>query len=160
MFPRLFRLTLGLLGGVLAVFHGWLFVAQAAAGRLEDPWLIFRWVASASLVAGLVVLRRSGASVWGQKGIAIWVLAALLHAPSVAGRNDFAALALPETVATSVVQLLSSAAVALGIWLLAFLRRRISLPAFYSYVAAFSPAGQPSAADTPQFSPRPPPLRS
>ena len=161
MFPRIIRLTLGLLGGGLAAFHGWLFVAQAAAGRLEDPWLIFRWVASASLIAALVALRRSGESVWGRKGIAIWVLAALLHGPAVAGTNDIAAIALPESVVTSVLQLVSAAAVAIGLWLLArLLRTRTRHVSFYSSIDAFSTTGRLAAGTAPQFSPRPPPLRN
>ena len=160
MFPRFIRLTLGLVGGLLAAFHGWLFVAQAAAGRLEDPWLIFRWVASASLILALAALRRSGESIWGRKGVAIWVLAALLHGPAVAATNDIASIALPESVVTSVLQLVSSAAFAVGLWLLArLLRVRTSHVSLYSYVAAFAAAGQPSAVASPQFSPRPPPLR-
>lgn len=160
MFPRFIRLTLGLLGGILAAFHGWLFVAQAAHGRLEDPWLIFRWVASASLIAALAALRRSGESVWGRKGIAIWVLAALLHGPAVAATNDIASIALTESVVTSVLQLVSSSAFAIGLWLLALLRARAIQGSRYSYVAAFAAAGQPSADPSPQFSPRPPPLRA
>jgi hypothetical protein len=121
MYPRIIRLTLGLLGGGLAAFHGWLFVAQAAEGRLEDPWLIFRWVASAALIVALVALRRGGESVWAEKGIAIWVLAALLHGPAAAVSNDITAIALPKSVVTSVLHLVSSAAFAIGFSMLASL---------------------------------------
>lgn len=159
MYARFIRLTLGLLGGALAGFHGWLFVAHAAEGRLEDPWLIFRWVASASLIVALALLRRSGASVWGRKGIAIWVLAALLHGPAVAGTYGIASIALPESVVTSVLQLVSSSAFAAGLWLLArLLRSRHGTVSFFSSVGAFSTAGQSAAGAAPQFSPRPPPL--
>ena len=161
MYSRIIRLSLGLLGGGLAAFHGWLFVAQAAEGRLEDPWLIFRWVASASLIVALVALSRRGESVWGKKGIAIWVLAALLHGPAVAGTNDIAAIALPESVVTSVMQLVSAAAFAAGLWMLArLLRTRTRRVSFYSPIDAFSAAGQLPADVAPRFSPRPPPLRA
>ena len=161
MYPRIIRLTLGLLGGGLAAFHGWLFVAQAAEGRLEDPWLIFRWVAAASLIVALVALRRSGESIWGKKGIAIWVLAALLHGPAVVATNDIAAIALPESVVTSVLQLVSAAAFAIGLWVLARVLRARSLRVRCSPVfVAFSAAGRLAAGTAPQFSPRPPPLRS
>ena len=161
MSARIIRLALGVLGGALAAFHGWLFVAQAAEGRLEDPWLIFRWVASASLIAVLVALRRNGESVWGKKGIAIWVLAALLHGPSVAVTNDVTAIALPESVATSVLQLVSAAAFAVGLWILARrLRTRTRRVSFYSPVDAFSAAGHRGGGAALRFSPRPPPLRS
>ena len=57
------------------------------------------------------------------------MLAALLHGPAIASdlQNDFNSFALPETVATSVLQLVASAALGLGLWLLAGLllaRRR------------------------------------
>jgi hypothetical protein len=154
--------TLGLLGGALAVFHAWLFVAQVAAGRLEDPWLMFRWIAAASLAAALVGVRRSGGSMFGRRSVAIWVLAALLHGPAVAGAADISAVALPETVVTSVLQLLSAAAAVAGLWKLASLvrsRRRAAIR-FATFVPAFSAAGHLAAGITPQFSPRPPPLRA
>jgi hypothetical protein len=161
MVPRLIRRTLALSGGALAVFHGWLFVGQAAAGRLEDPWLLFRWIAAASLIAALAAVRRSGQSVWGRKGIAIWVLAALLHGPAVAGSGDVNSFALSEGAATSVVQLLSSAAVALGALLLARLfRARPAARRFTGFVSAFAAALRTIAAITLQFAPRPPPLRA
>ena len=161
MCPRLIRLTLGFAGGALAAFHGWVFAAQAAAGRLEDPWLIFRWVASISLILALATLKRSGESIWGRKGIAIWVLAALLHGPAVAANNDIASIALPENVVTSVLQLVSSAGLGLGLWLLwRLLRSRTRIISFYSIVEAFEAAADLAARTAPQFSPRPPPLRT
>lgn len=161
VYPRIIRLTLGLLGGGLAAFHGWLFVAQAAEGRLEDPWLIFRWVAAASLIVALVALRRTGESVWGRKGIAIWVLAALLHGPAAAGVNDIATIALPESVVTSVLQLVSASVFAIGLWMLArLLRLRASRAGCSPLFVAFSAAQRLAPGTAPQFSPRPPPLHS
>lgn len=161
MFSRLLRLTAALAGGVLAAFHGWLFAGQVAAGQLDDPWLMFRWAAAIALIGALVAVRRGGDSIWGRKGVAIWVLAALLHGPAVAGKYEVADFALPETVATSILQLLSSAALALGLWMLAGLlaARRPSPLVRYSFLPAFSAAGFLAAGGTPQFSPRPPPLR-
>ena len=105
---RMIRASLAVAGAALVGFHGWLFAAQVAAGRLEDPWLVFRWIAAAILIATLVAVRRGGESIFGRKNIAIWVLAALLHGPAIASdlQNDFNSFALPETVATSVLQLL------------------------------------------------------
>jgi hypothetical protein len=160
MFRRLLRRTLGLLGGVLAVFHGWIFVGQAAAGRLEDPWLIFRWLASAALIVALAALRRGGEPVLGRKSIAIWVLAALLHGPAAGAANDISSIALPESVVTSVLQLVSSAAFAAGVWLLArLLRPRSRSVASYEFLAAFSWGWRATPGVAPQFAPRPPPLR-
>ena len=158
------RTLLALAGAALAGFHAWLFAAQVAAGRLEDPWLVFRWVAAASLVAALAGVWRGGESVWGRKGIAIWVLAALLHGPAIASdlQTDFNSFALPETVATTVLQLAVSAALGAGLWLLAGLlvaRRRSSAilvepaPISWTFGALVPILSRP-------FSPRPPPLRS
>lgn len=162
MLPRLIRPAIALAGGALAVFHGWLFAAQAAAGRLDDPWLIFRWAAAIALIGALIALRRGGDSIWGRKGVAIWVLAALLHGPAVAGKYAVTDVALPESVTTSVLQLVAAAAFAIGVWMLAGLlaARRASESALDSYRPAFCLAGHPAAAIAPQFSPRPPPLHS
>ncbi len=162
MLSRLIRTTAALAGAALALFHGWLFAAQAASGRLDDPWLIFRWAAAVALVGALIAVRRSGDSIWSRKGVAIWVLAALLHGPAVAGKYEVTDVALPETVATSVLQLLASGALAIGVWMLAGLLalRRVSPPARYSYPPAFSFAGFLAAGVAPPFAPRPPPLRS
>ena len=149
------------LGAVLVAFHGWLFATQVAAGRLEDPWLVVRWMVAAGLVAGLVAIRRGGASVWSRQGTAIWVLAALLHGPAVA--TDFSdsinSLALPETVATSVLQLVSITALAITLWMLAgLLARRDRHARLYSgLVAASSLAGIFADGFSPQYASRPPP---
>src|SRR6188508_2835865 len=103
---RMIRASLALAGAALIGFHGWLFAGQIAAGRFEDPWVVFRWIAAAGLVAALVAVRRDGVSILGRKSIAIWVLAALLHGPAIASdlQTDFNSFALPETVAASVLQ--------------------------------------------------------
>lgn len=163
MFSRFIRLTVALAGCALVVFHGWLFAAQAAAGRLDDPWLIFRWAAAIVLMGALIAARRGGDSMWGRKSVAIWVLAALLlHGPAVAGKYDAADFALPENVATSVLQLVASAAFAIGVWIHAGLpaARRASASTRYSYLPAFAFGGPLAAGSSLQFSPRPPPLRS
>lgn len=161
---RMIRTLLALAGAALAGFHAWLFAAQVAAGRLEDPWLVFRWLAAASLVAALVAVHRGGESIWGRKGIAIWVLAALLHGPAIASdlQTDFNSFALPEIVATTVLQLAASAALGAGLWLLAGLlvARRRSLAIRYSTAPMFWPAGALVAVHGRPFSPRPPPFRS
>lgn len=160
---RMIRASLALAGLALIGFHGWLFAAQVAAGRLEDPWLVFRWIAAALLVAALVAVRRDGASIWGRKSISIWVLAALLHGPAIAGdlQTDFDSFALPETVVTTVLQLLSSTALAVGLWLLAGLlrARRHSTRVCYATVPVFVTAGGRARGAVWHFSPRPPPVR-
>lgn len=155
------RTTTVVAGAVLVAFHGWLFATQVAAGRLEDPWLIFRWMVAVGLVTALVAIRRGGASIWSRQGIAVWVLAALLHGPAVA--TDFSesinALALPETVATSVLQLVSVTALAITLWMLAGLlaRRDRHARLYVGPVAASSLAGIFGDGFSPQYSSRPPP---
>jgi hypothetical protein len=160
---RMIRAGLAIAGAALVGFHGWLFAAQVAAGRLEDPWLVFRWIAAVTLIAALVAVRRGGESILGRKSIAIWVLAALLHGPALASdlQADFNSIA-PETVVTTVLQLVSSAALAVSLWLLAgwLVQRRRSAPIRYATAPAFAVAGGRAPRSLRQFSPRPPPLRS
>jgi hypothetical protein len=157
---RFLRQALILAGIALIGFHGWLFASQVADGRLGDPWVIFRWAAAAGLVAALVAVRRGGHSFFGRKGIAIWVLAALLHGPAVTGRTDLTSVALPETLATVVLQIASTTALGFGLWLLAALVavRRSPRVALRAFVPAFSAAGPLACGHALQLSPRPPPL--
>jgi hypothetical protein len=156
------RLSLAFAGAALIAFHGWLFAGQIAAGRLDDPWLVFRWIAAALLVGGLIAVRRRESSIFGRKSVAIWVLAALLHGPAISDLPaDFNSFALPETVATTFVQLLSSAALGAGLWLLAalLLARRRTATLRYARVRDLAPTGGLSLRNSPHFAPRPPPLR-
>ena len=158
---RIIRLSLALAGGALVAFHGWLFAGQMAAGRLDDPWLVFRWTAAALLVVALIAARRSETTIFGRKSVAIWVLAALLHGPAISDlQTDFGSFALPETVATTVVQLLSSAALGAGLWLLAalLLVRRRTTRILYATAPVVVPAGGHASGISRHFSPRPPPL--
>ena len=157
---RVLRVSLGIAGISLAGFHGWLFLGQIAEGRFDDPWVIFRWAAAALLVAALAGVHRAGDSMFGRRGIAIWVLAALLHGPAIAadGAETFT---MPEAVATSILQIGSSLALVAGLWMLAGLlvaRRRgaLRLSTFAPVLAAADPL---AAGITHHFSPRPPPLR-
>lgn len=161
-FRSLARTTAVVAGAMLVAFHGWLFAAQVAAGRLEDPWLVFRWVIAAGLVAALAAIRRSGASAWSRQGIAVWVLAALLHGPAVA-TDSFSSLAPPETVAASLLQqLVSVSALAITLWMLAGLlaRRDRHAPLYVGLVAASSLAGIFGQGFSPRYSSRPPPHQS
>ena len=152
-------------GALLVAFHGWLFAGQIADGSLADPWLIFRWIAAAGLVAALAAVRVRGGSVWGRHGVAIWVLAAMLHGPAVAANpgNALDSIALPETAVTSILQLVMSVAAGLGLWLLAAMladrRRRQSRPLF-ALALAFAAAGILADGFSPPYSSRPPPQTS
>ena len=160
----LVRITSLLAGTLLVAFHGWLFAGQMATGRLEDPWLVFRWIAAAALVAALVGVKCAGASVWGRTGIAIWVLAALLHGPAVgaASGDAFDSLALPEAVIASVLPIGVSAAIGIGFWLLTALlaRRRHQVRPLFSPALAFSAAGILADGFSPPYASRPPPQKS
>lgn len=156
------RTTALVSAGTLAVFHGWLFAAQAADGRLGDPWLVARWIVAAGLVAALAAVQQQRGSIWSRQGLAVWVLAALLHGPSVA--TDFSAsvnsLSLPEAVATSVIQSwVSLSALALTLWMLAGrLGRRDRHARLYAgFIAAASRAAMFGDGCSPQYASRPPP---
>jgi hypothetical protein len=159
-YRRAVRITAGLGGAALAGFHGWLLAGQIASGRLTEPGVVLRWLIAAALVAGVAQLYRSRASIWGRKGIAIWVLAALLHGPALAAAADpqFGVLALPEAVATVVVQFTATAgALALGLWVLGWFlgatKRR-----YHARLVPISPAiRRRTDPRLRPFSPRPPP---
>ena len=161
MFPRLLKAALGLTGAALAVFHGWLFVWQAAAGRLEDPWVIFRWIAATALIVALGAIQRRAGTLWGRKSIAIWLLAAILHGPAIADNEGFTSFIVPAETAASILQLASSAVFAIGVWLLAALlaARRGGAPMLSRLVPVVNVRDRFSAGHAWRFSARPPPLR-
>ena len=151
-------------GTVLVAFHGWIFAGQIADGSLADSWLLFRWVAAAGLIAAFAAVRLRGGSIWGRQGIAIWVLAAVLHGPAVVAHSSDAldSLALPETAVTSVLQLVISAAAGLGLLLLAamFAARRRQVSHAFDLPLAFAAPGILANGFSPPYSSRPPPQSS
>ncbi|MGE0461707.1 MAG: hypothetical protein AB7Q16_10095 [Vicinamibacterales bacterium] len=157
----MFRRAVPTLGGLLVLFHAWLFGSQWWDGRLADPGLIFRWLIAAGLVAALTGLRRRGASMfWGRKAVALWLLAALLHGPAVAARADHPeSPALPEAV-TVLVQLTAvSTAFGLGLLLMAALARRSrarTRPVWW--LAPSCPSCALESRRAFRFAPRPPPF--
>ena len=150
-------------GATLFAFHGCLFAAQAAQGRLEDPWLALRWLIAAAVVAVLAAIRHAGGSIWNRQGLAVWVVAALLHGPAVT--TDFGNsinLAPPETVATAFLEsLVAVSALAVTVWMLAGL---IGLRDRHArlYVSAVTPRRVGVTLGdgfSPAYSSRPPPRR-
>lgn len=123
----MFRRIAATLGGLLVLFHLWLFGSQLLDGRLSELGPALRWLMAAGLIAALTGLHRSGASLFrGRKAISIWLLAALLHGPAVAGggmSHESPALAEVITVLAQVAA--ASLALGLGITLLAGLLRRL-----------------------------------
>lgn len=148
-----------LAGAMLVVFHGWLFAAQAVSGRLDDPWLVVRWAVAGGLIAALAAIRRNGDSAWSRRGIAVWVLAALLHGPAVTTDLSDANLLAPPEAATSLLQLVSVTALAATLWMLAGVLarrdRRVCLDA--GLLAVASPAGPFDNRFSPRYFSRPPP---
>ena len=117
------RRVVALLGGVLVLFHVWLLGRQILEGQLADPGLLLRWMIAAGLVAALVHLARRGQPLlWGRRATAVWLLAAVLHGPAIAGElADHTLAGLPEAV-TALVEIAAASVVAgLG---LAVLQRR------------------------------------
>ena len=126
----MFRQALRITGALLVGFHVWLFARDAFAGGLADLGLLARWMAAGGLGWGLVALRRQGASLFrGRKAVAIWVLAALLHGPALAGPLEVADLPVAPVVAASLIQAAVALAGALVFLALAgvFRRRRMAL---------------------------------
>jgi hypothetical protein len=91
----------------------------------------------------------------------VWVLAALLHGPAVAGNggNALDSLALPEAVATSILQLATATALTITLWMLAGLLARRDRHARLYASLAFVHAGTGTFADgfSPPYASRPPP---
>ncbi len=155
----MFRRSVLGLGALLGAFHLWLLGNQAWSGQLSEPDVVLRWLGALALVGGLAVLRRRGESLVGRKAIVIWVLAALLHGPSLGNDLDgFATPSLPEAVAT-LGQIVASVSLP-GLSLLLILAiRRSRQPLLLGTVAAATtfPIRLLDAGSGLGFLPRPPP---
>jgi len=123
----MFRRLAAALGGLLVLFHLWLFGSQLLDGRLTELGPVLRWLMAGGLVAALAGLHRRGASLFkGRKAISIWLLAALLHGPAMAGAGSaYESPALAEVVTALVQIAAASVTLGLGLTLLAGLRRRL-----------------------------------
>lgn len=156
----MFRGILAFAGALLVGFHVWLFAGQALDGQLADVALLARWAAAGGLALGLLALRSRGDSLFrGRQAVAIWLLAALLHAPAVAERAGGSAVPPVAEIVAVIAPLTLAGAVAFGLLLLlAVLFRSRRPPAPRPFVTAgpavaharFAPARI-------AFAPRPPP---
>jgi hypothetical protein len=154
------RRLAALMGGFLALFHAWLFVNRLWQGEIADAGAILRWGVAGGLVAALWVLHQRGASlVRGRSAVAIWLLAALLHAPAMTGDHPGAGTPALAEVVVSLTQAAAAAALGLGLWVLAARVRRASAPRLCR-VRAFSlpPALSVAPGWTRHVASRPPPL--
>ena len=154
------RRLAALMGGLLALFHAWLFVNRLWQGEIADAGAVLRWGVAGGLVAALWVLHQRGASlVRGRSAVAIWLLAALLHAPAMAGDHPGSAAPALAEVVVSLTQAAAAAALGLSLWILAARVRR-ALPPRVWRVRPFSLAPALSVAPgwTRHVASRPPPL--
>lgn len=156
------RATAVLSASTLIAFHGRIFAAQLADGRLENPGLIFRWLVAAGLIAALAALRRRGTSIWSRQGFATFLVALMLHGPSVApGVGDaISSLAASETATSMLTSLASVAALAATLWLLAgwLAARRVHSGGIASApLLVSSPPGIFGNGFSPTYGSRPPP---
>jgi hypothetical protein len=98
---------------------------------------------------------------WSRHGLALWLLAALLHGPAIkTDVGDSINLAPPETVATSLLQsLMSVLALAVTLWMVAGLLglRDRHARLHVSGVAAHTHAGIFGDGFSPPYASRPPP---
>ena len=158
---RVIRVVLALAGGTLFGFHGWLLATQVAQGALDDPWVVFRWIVATLLVVALVSLHRQGESMWGRKAIAVWTLAAILHAPAIAKNSPVDLGPLPEVAVVTMAQVMATAGLGVGIWLLAGLltARSAAVMAIVEWLDRIAPPRALSPSLAPRFGSRPPPAR-
>jgi hypothetical protein len=104
----MFRWLTRLAGAVLIAFHVWLLAGSVSSGQFFEPERLFRWVMAAGLAAGIVMLRRQGAALFGRRAVVVWLLAGLLHVPAIANRLD--SFDAPAAVALTQLTLVSVAA--------------------------------------------------
>jgi hypothetical protein len=154
----MFRCLMRIAGGLLVAFHVWLLAGHLATGQFLEPERLFRWVITAGLAAGIILLRRQGATLFGRRALVVWLLAGMLHVPAIANRLDSVAFDTP--VAISLTQLtLVSVAAGLGLRLFGRIPVRrpaaIRRPDFVLVVAGTAVAI--SSGSLPHLASRPPP---
>jgi hypothetical protein len=155
------RKVLTAAGALVAGFHVWLFVSQLGDGRLADVSVLARWGVAAGLGVALWYLRRQNVPLfWGRKAVAIWLLAAVLHGPSLTDRlaavdtsasADVVAVMLQVTAGAAWLTLLVLAAVTL--------RRRASVSGPWLRLATPPARLSIYRLSSIPLAPRPPPAR-
>ena len=145
-----------LAGALLVAFHVWLLAGSVSSGEFLEPERLFRWVIAAGLAAGIILLRRQGAALFGRRAMVVWLVAGLLHVPAIANRLD----SFDAPVAASLTELaLVSVAVGLGLRLVG--RMSVARSATTSrtdfFVVIAAPAVAISSGSLPHLASRPPP---
>jgi hypothetical protein len=105
------RKVLTAAGALVAGFHVWLFVSQLGDGRLADVSVLARWGVAAGLGVALWYLRRQNVPLfWGRKAVAVWLLAAVLHGPSLTDRLAAVDTSASADVVAAMLQVTAGAA--------------------------------------------------
>ena len=74
-------------------FHAWLLAGLIIDGSLADPSRLLRWAGALALLAAFATVSRTGdRAVRRRRLVALWILAALLHAPALSERLDDASI--------------------------------------------------------------------
>lgn len=152
----MFRWLMRVAGGLLVAFHVWLLAGHVSSGQFLEPERLFRWVVAAGLAAGIIVLRRQGAALFGRRAMVVWMLAGLLHVPAIANRLD----SFDAPVAASLTELtLVSVAVGLGLRFAGRIPVKRSAATRRSdfLVVVAGPAFAISSGSLPHLASRPPP---
>ena len=153
------RKALKTAGALLVLFHVWLFARDAWTGDLGDIALLARWAAAAGLTGALIALRRQGASLLrSRRAVAVWVLAALLHGPALAGPLEVADLPIAPVVAASLVPAALTLAGLLIFFALGALRRRASAAVTVGFRTTHARLGALAPGSHLPFAQRPPPI--
>jgi hypothetical protein len=154
------RKALKTAGALLVLFHVWLFARDAWAGDLVDLGLLARWTVAGGLTWALVGLRRQGASLFrGRRAVAIWVLAALLHGPALAGPLEVADLPIAPVVAASLAPAAALTLATLLVFLtLGALRRRATADLTVDIRTTHACLGALTPGAYLPFAQRPPPI--
>ena len=145
----------------LAIFHAYLLADQIAEGEIGDPAVALRWLIAAGLVGALVELQRRGATLFGRRAVAAWLLAGLLHGPALARPDStFTAATLPDVVASAVQVVVAGGCLGL-VLLAATCRRQATTPLALAGLLPLERGPRivrPARLDS--HSPRPPPRAS
>ena len=67
----MFRWLTRLAGAILIAFHVWLLAGSVSSGQFLEPERLIRWLIAAGLAAGIVILRRQGAAVFGRRALVV-----------------------------------------------------------------------------------------
>jgi hypothetical protein len=142
----------------LVAFHVWLFGNLLVEGRIASPVRALPWALALVLFAAFVAVSRSSdVASRRRRLIALWTLAALLHAPATAERIESASMPAPPTIALVVTGLAPGLfALLLAATLMARAFAAETTPAFgeTNTSSFFRRAADPSAEPD---APRPPP---